>query len=118
MAWMTDMPNFDEARTNARRALNLPIGMASPLWLAFGAATTAGVAWWWMTRWARPLNIEAAAGAVEDKAEAVEAQIEVELQTADQIFADAPFDTGSGGRRGPDIARGPRRSHPPDRDRS
>jgi predicted flap endonuclease-1-like 5' DNA nuclease len=35
------------------RALRLPIGLASPMWLAFGAAASAGVAWWWMNRWAQ-----------------------------------------------------------------
>jgi predicted flap endonuclease-1-like 5' DNA nuclease len=86
MAWMTEMPNFDEARASARKALNLPMGMTSPLWIAFGAATTAGVAWWWMSRWARPLNIEALAVAPGPKAETEAAEIDAELQVADQIF--------------------------------
>ena len=33
------------------RALRLPLGLASPMWLAFGAAASAGVAWWWVNRW-------------------------------------------------------------------
>jgi predicted flap endonuclease-1-like 5' DNA nuclease len=41
-------------------SLSLPIGLANPLWLAFGAAASAGAAWWLMTCWARPTNLEAA----------------------------------------------------------
>ncbi|MBA3810586.1 MAG: hypothetical protein H0X27_02870 [Caulobacteraceae bacterium] len=57
------MPDYEEltaARDRAVKAMSVPVGAASPLWLAFGAAASAGVAWWWMTRWARAVNIEAA----------------------------------------------------------
>lgn len=40
-------------------ALRLPLGAASPLWFAFASAASAGVAYWWMTRWTRPDNLEA-----------------------------------------------------------
>ncbi|RAK62319.1 hypothetical protein [Phenylobacterium kunshanense] len=40
----------------------LLVGVASPLWSYFGAAASAGVAYWWMTRWARPANLEALFG--------------------------------------------------------
>jgi len=58
---MTWMDNFDSAalRRETERAMRLPVGLASPLWLAFGAAASAGVAWWWMSRLGRPFNIEA-----------------------------------------------------------
>jgi predicted flap endonuclease-1-like 5' DNA nuclease len=58
MSWMD---SFDSAalRRDTERALRLPVGLASPLWLAFGAAASAGVAWWWMSRMGRPFNIEA-----------------------------------------------------------
>ncbi len=39
--------------------MHLPIGLASPLWLAFGAAAASGVAYWWLSRLGRPTNIEA-----------------------------------------------------------
>ena len=35
------------------------VGVASPLWSYFGAAAAGGVAFWWMTRWTRPVNLEA-----------------------------------------------------------
>ncbi|MBI1196349.1 MAG: hypothetical protein GC203_00635 [Phenylobacterium sp.] len=41
----------------------LLVGVASPLWSYFGAAAAGGVAFWWMTRWTRPVNLEALLGA-------------------------------------------------------
>jgi len=32
--------------------------ISTPAWLAFGAVATAGVAWWWLTRWMRPSTPE------------------------------------------------------------
>lgn len=60
MAWTEAFPHaaLDD---RAERALRWPLGAASPLWALFGAAASAGVAWWWMTRWMRPTNIEALA---------------------------------------------------------
>ena len=65
MAWLSDYSDMKAVRGRAQQAMGLPLGMASPLWLAFGAATTAGVAWWLMTRWTQALNVEALAGAAE-----------------------------------------------------
>jgi predicted flap endonuclease-1-like 5' DNA nuclease len=61
MSWMDP---FDSAalRRDTERALRLPVGLASPFWLAFGAAASAGVAWWWMSRMGRPINLEAKMG--------------------------------------------------------
>ena len=86
MAWITEFADFDEARDQARKALNLPMGMASPLWLAFGAATTAGVAWWWMTRWTRAVNAEAMAGAAKAQVAAVEALAQRQSEVATQAI--------------------------------
>ncbi|MFL5296496.1 MAG: hypothetical protein ACJ798_08965 [Phenylobacterium sp.] len=43
--------------------LTVPVGLASPLWGIFAAAALGGSAWWWMTRLARPENLEALFGA-------------------------------------------------------
>ncbi len=72
------------------KSFALPIGAASPLWLAFVGAASAGVAYWWMTRWARSPRVttgpsvalaapvEAAAVVVEAlEREAVEAPISI-----------------------------------------
>ncbi|MDE2355692.1 MAG: hypothetical protein KGL69_02950 [Alphaproteobacteria bacterium] len=50
-------------RRDAEKALSLPVGLTSPLWLAFGAAAASGVAFWWMSRLGRPVNLEAAKAA-------------------------------------------------------
>ena len=50
--------------------LAVPLGLASPLWGLFAGAAATGAAWWWMTRWARPANLEAMF-AVPAKADAV-----------------------------------------------
>ncbi|MEO8112998.1 MAG: hypothetical protein ABI655_01360, partial [Phenylobacterium sp.] len=39
------------------------IGAASPLWFMYAGAAMSGAAWWWMTRWTRPVNLEALFGA-------------------------------------------------------
>ena len=57
MAWLTDFQ--EKSAAQAQKALAIPVGMSSPLWMAFGAATSAGVAFWWMTRWAKATNLEA-----------------------------------------------------------
>jgi predicted flap endonuclease-1-like 5' DNA nuclease len=55
MSWM-----HHDQDSDYERAMRGPIGAVSPLWWAFAGAATAGVAYWWLTRWARPVNIEAA----------------------------------------------------------
>jgi hypothetical protein len=54
-------PSSDPAAPES--LLNLPVGLASPLWGLFAGAAMTGAAWWWMTRWARPENLEAMFGA-------------------------------------------------------
>jgi hypothetical protein len=38
------------------------VGAASPLWGFFAGAAASGVAFWWMTHWSRPANLEALFG--------------------------------------------------------
>ncbi|KRB52542.1 hypothetical protein [Phenylobacterium sp. Root700] len=46
-----------------QKAFYFPVGAASPLWFMFAGAASAGVAYWWMTRWAERTNLEAVFGA-------------------------------------------------------
>lgn len=43
----------------AEKALTLPVGMASPLWLMFAGAAAAGAAMFWARAWFKPTNLEA-----------------------------------------------------------
>ncbi|WP_421932213.1 hypothetical protein [Phenylobacterium sp.] len=73
-------------------ALHVPIGAASPLWFMFAGAASAGVAYWWMTRWMRPVNLEALLSApaadahpLEEAAILVEAFVEPVLEAAEVV---------------------------------
>jgi predicted flap endonuclease-1-like 5' DNA nuclease len=57
-----EFPSVVVASERAAQAWRLPLGAASPLWLVFGAATGAGVAFWWLSQWTRAVNVEALAG--------------------------------------------------------
>jgi outer membrane biosynthesis protein TonB len=48
-----------EILADTQKAFNLPIGAASPLWLMFAGAASAGVAYWWLNRWRTATNLEA-----------------------------------------------------------
>lgn len=56
--------------------VRLPIGAASPLWGLFAGAAVSGAAWWWMTRWARPANLEALFGAAQTVTTETAAEVE------------------------------------------
>ncbi len=78
--------------------LAVPIGLASPLWGLFAGAAATGAAWWWMTRWARPANLEAmfadpetVDAVVEATPELIADAIEVSFEPAvEAIVAAAP----------------------------
>jgi predicted flap endonuclease-1-like 5' DNA nuclease len=59
MAWLAEYPDSKMMRDQAEKALRIPLGMASPLWLAFGAVASAGVGWWWVNQWTKAANLEA-----------------------------------------------------------
>jgi len=69
MAWLDDIEGETAPGDQAQRALRLPLGAASPLWALFGAAAGTAVAWWWLTRWTRAVNVEAQLSSVEIIAE-------------------------------------------------
>ena len=104
MAWSNEIPGAAMVGERAERAWRTPLGMVSPLWAVFGAATSVGVAYWWMTRWAQAVNIEAlaepgatpvaAAAPIEIIAEPVEAPsealVEAVPETAEPLLEAAP----------------------------
>jgi len=61
MAWSQEFPGAAAVSERTETAWRVPMGVASPLWAMFGAAASAGVAYWWMTRWTRAVNFEAMA---------------------------------------------------------
>ena len=61
----TQSPPFAEAFVKPEALMAVPVGLASPLWGLFAGAAVSGSAWWWMTRWARPENLEALFAATE-----------------------------------------------------
>jgi hypothetical protein len=67
------------------------LGAASPLWAYFGAAAAGGVAFWWMTRWGRPVNLEAlfagAAKPVEAALDAVDTAAKAVVEAVPEVVA-------------------------------
>ena len=59
--------------------MRLPVGVASPLWGLFAGAAVTGAAWWWMTRWARPENLEALFSRTAKSAETALKVVETEV---------------------------------------
>jgi predicted flap endonuclease-1-like 5' DNA nuclease len=89
MAWTTQVSGIGAAQERVSRAISFPVGAASPLWFAFGAAASAGVAFWWMTRWMRPANLEAAFTMMRSPAlEAVQA-VEIIAETLETSLEEA-----------------------------
>lgn len=82
------------------------VGATSPLWPYFSAVAAGGVAYWWMTRWTRPMNLEAmmaqgqalSALALEPVAEAADAVVQAAEETqavfAEALLEEAPLAVG------------------------
>lgn len=60
---MTLMQLDGDLSSQSPNPFHVPLGAASPLWLMFAGAASAGVAYWWMTRWTAATHLEAAFGA-------------------------------------------------------
>lgn len=74
-----------ESLAKPEAMLRVPVGLVSPLWGLFAGAAMTGAAWWWMTRWARPQNLEAMFGA----APALETAVPPEVATFAEPVAEA-----------------------------
>lgn len=101
-----DLPETSEPRMSS----HLMVGAASPLWAYFGAAAAGGLAYWWMTQWTRPMNLEAMfakastfTGAPGPVVAATEAIVEV-MEAAQEAMVEAASELPSaplGGESGP-----------------
>jgi hypothetical protein len=74
--------------------IRVPVGLASPLWGLFAGAAVSGAAWWWMTRWTRPQNLEAMFGAAgtaaEPEAAALAAPAAEAVEAAEAVIEATP----------------------------
>jgi predicted flap endonuclease-1-like 5' DNA nuclease len=61
MSWLNEFQDVSALRVRAARAMNAQLGLANPLWMAYGAAASAGAAWWLMAKSWQPTNLEASA---------------------------------------------------------
>jgi hypothetical protein len=96
MSELPDFARFEETFARPEALLRVPVGFASPLWGLFAGAAMTGTAWWWMSRWARPENLEAMFGAatagIPEPAPAAEAaqQAVAEAQAAVAAVVEPP----------------------------
>ena len=95
------LPEIDETTA---KALRLPVGISSPLWLLLGSAAMVGAAVFWASRWVTPVNLEAVLpapkvlpkpepeveAAIEKAAEVVEEMVEAPLAVAEALVEAAP----------------------------
>jgi hypothetical protein len=80
------------ALVQVEAAMRLPVGVFSPLWMMYAGAASAGVAYWWMARWTRPVNIEALMGA-RTAAPLVQIPAMAEPQAVALVGVEADIDT-------------------------
>jgi hypothetical protein len=81
MSFASDSAPEIETLADPKALLRVPVGLTSPLWPLFAGAAVSGAAWWWMTRWAQPANLEAMFGAAgKAEAETVEAVAEAVVE--------------------------------------
>lgn len=98
------MASFDLPQTSqAGVGPALLVGAVSPLWPYFGAAAASGMAYWWMTRWMRPVNLEAMLGRAlpAPVAEAAGAVVDNTIEAVAEVVEAAPPAPVVGGEAAP-----------------
>lgn len=56
--------DFEMKTLDASAMMRVPVGAVSPLWGLFMSAAATGAAFWWMSQWTKPQNLEAMFGKV------------------------------------------------------
>jgi predicted flap endonuclease-1-like 5' DNA nuclease len=80
MAFITETSDPMGFRRDAARAMSLPLGMANPFWILFGAAATAGMTWWWVNKLMRSGDGAGESAAIYEMAEATASTAPVALR--------------------------------------
>jgi len=78
--------------TRAMKPFALPLGLASPMWMAYGAAVSVSATWWWMSRMTR-FTAPTVAHAVESVPKAVAAPVVAVTEAAPTVVEDAAVET-------------------------
>jgi len=90
-----------ELKFDPKSAIYVPLGAASPFWFLYAGAASAGVAYWWLSRWREATNLEAlfaktpavleleAAPAAEPEVEAAEPAVAAEPEPEPAFVATA-----------------------------
>ncbi|HEY0647789.1 hypothetical protein [Phenylobacterium sp.] len=92
-----ELPEMPDTRLSPQ----LLVGVASPLWGYFGAAAMGGVAYWWMTRWTQPANLEALFGRVSEAMTAPVAEAAAAVTEIAEAAAEALPEMPVGGESAP-----------------
>ncbi|WP_309645654.1 hypothetical protein [Phenylobacterium sp.] len=66
-----------------KSAIYLPLGAASPFWFLYAGAASAGVAYWWFSRWRGATNVEALFGRA-----AVLAPVDAAVEAVEDVVAE------------------------------
>jgi hypothetical protein len=77
-------------RPSPEAMMRIPLGAASPLWLLFAGAAMSGAAWWWMSQWTRPANLEAMFGRAQRLGAEVETEVEAQAARVTDAVAETP----------------------------
>lgn len=68
----------------------ISLGLASPLWMAYGAAASVGATWWWMSRMSSFVSPALAPTPIAERVEAVLEAVEPTAPVAADTVAEPP----------------------------
>ena len=74
------------------KPLAVSLGMASPLWMAYGAAASFGATWWWMSRMSRFVSPALADTPVAERVQTVLEAVEQAAPVNTETVAERPIE--------------------------